>query len=388
MQRTFDCPKCGAPLGYSENTAAIGLDQTVKCNYCSSVIAEPTMGRPAHVVHIKFDGATKGLKVPKVVLLLVLIPVIGVVIGAIAMIFGFATAFRTTKARPPRFTPPRPPANTRIETPKGGEASIASVLLRFGSEGIGPGMFTDARSIAVDGNGNIYVGEYIGGRIQVFDPEGKFVTQWSVDTKMPLRGLAADRKGNVYVVQKGVIQRYEGSSGKPLGTLDYSGGWGFDDVVPTADGGLVCAWYKASDDIVKFDSSGKVVRTIKGAISTVSGDSELDMKIAVDGLGNIYALGTFNNAVFKFGPDGKFINRFGSAGEKPGQFRAPQTVAVDGRGHVYVSDIKGIQMFDSDGRYLDSFKADGTNASGMLFNDKNELFVVARTKVVKLTLRE
>jgi DNA-binding beta-propeller fold protein YncE len=390
VPRTFDCPKCGAPLNYSENVGAIGLDHTVKCNYCSSVIAEPTMGRPAHVVHIKLDNAVKNIKVPRIVwILLIGIPVLAVSVVVIAMVVGFATAFRASSARPPRITtPPRLPSNTNTDAPKGGEAGIAAVLMKFGSEGIGPGMFKDARSIAVDGSGKIYVGEYTGGRVQVFDPEGKFLTQWSVDPKMPLRSLAADRKGNVYVVQSGLIQTYEGSSGKNIGTIKYAGGWGFDDVIVTADSGLVTTWYKGSDDIVKFDASGNAGKTIKAAISSVSGDSELDMEIAVDGLGNIYALGTFNKAVFKFGPDGKFINRFGGAGEQPGQFRAPGSIAVDGRGRVYVSDIKGIQMFDGNGRYLDTFKADGSNASGMVFNDQNELFVVARTKVVKLSLRE
>jgi NHL repeat. len=55
--------------------------------------------------------------------------------------------------------------------------------MEFGSEGIGPGMFTSASSIAVDGSGRIYVGEYDDGRIQVFDPEGKFITQWMAAPK-------------------------------------------------------------------------------------------------------------------------------------------------------------------------------------------------------------
>ena len=37
------------------------------------------------------------------------------------------------------------------------------------------------------------------------------------------------------------------------------------------------------------------------------------------------------------------------------------------------------------GRYLAVFKPDGV-ASGMVFNDKNELFVVARNKVMKFVL--
>ena len=100
----------------------------------------------------------------------------------------------------------------------------------------------------------------------------------------------------------------------------------------------------------------RLLRTIRAAISSVTDDSELDTHVAVDGLGNIYALGTFNNAVFKFSPDGKFMTRFGDAGDQPGQFRAPSAIAVDGKGRVYVSDFKGVQVFDSNGRYLAVFK--------------------------------
>jgi hypothetical protein len=86
---------------------------------------------------------------------------------------------------------------------------LGLILFTFGSEGIGPGMFTDARSIAVDGEGRIYVGEYTGGRIQVFDPDGKFISQWSIgDRKTILRGLTTDRKGTVYAVHGGRINRY------------------------------------------------------------------------------------------------------------------------------------------------------------------------------------
>ena len=63
-------------------------------------------------------------------------------------------------------------------------------------------------------------------------------------------------------------------------------------------------------------------------------------------------------------------------------------IAVDGHGKVYVGDIKGVQVFDSDGRFLRTFRPDGGNASGMIFNDKNELLLVDRTKVVKVALKE
>jgi len=344
------------------------------------------MGRPAHIVHVKFDGLPQKVKWSKWILIIVLLPLLGIVPAIIGLVIGVRQLF--TSSRNSNTGVRR--TNT-VQTPKGGtstEPEFATVLLKFGSEGIGPGMFTDARSIALDGAGNIYVGEYSGGRIQVFDPTGKFLTQWTANAKMPLRGLAADRKGTVYVVQSGKIAKFEGLTGKSLGEINFGEGWGFDDIASAADGGFACSWSKASDDIVRLDANGNVVRTIKKAISSVTDRSELNMRVAIDGSGNIYALGTFNDAVFKFGPDGKYLNKFGGDGDKAGQFRAPQAIAVDGRGKVYVSDMKGVQIFDSEGRYLQTFKPDGGYASGMVFNDKNELFLAGRSRVVKLGLKE
>lgn len=248
-------------------------------------------------------------------------------------------------------------------------------------------MFDDARSVAVDASGNIYVGEYNGGRIQVFDEEGKFLTQWVADAKWPLRGMAADRKGVVYVVQRGTINRYEGSTGKALGKVPYGDGPGFDDVAVVADGGLVAAWHRHRDNIVRFDREGVAVRTIRNAVSGQTESSELQSRVAVDGGGNIYVLGTFSNSVFKFSPEGKFITRFGGQGNERGQFSAPSAIGVDGQGRVYVCDFGGVQVFDGDGRYLDLIKVEGA-ASGLAFNDKNELFVVAREKVLKFILNK
>jgi len=385
MLKTFDCPKCGAPVSYEQDV--VGANLTAKCPYCNSQLSVPDemRGRPAQIIsQVSIDLRGARAKAPAWILLIVLVPVIGVGIvvlaftGVIGMLLrGSSTSVVTTP-------------NKKGLTPLGGKAqpnAFATQTLKFGTEGIGPGMFKDARAIAVDESGKIYVGEYSGGRIQVFDATGKFTTQWMVDPKMPLTGMAADRNGVVYVVQSGKITRHEGETGKLLGEVAYSGGWGFDNVCVAADGSLIAAWYKNRDDIVRFNSSGQVVRTISAAISSVTGDSELDTTVAVDGLGNVYALGSFNNAVFKFSPDGKYLTRFGDAGDQPGQFRAPSAIAVDGKGRVYVSDIKGVQVFDSNGRYLAVFDPEGI-AAGMVFNDKDELFVASRNHVSKLALKE
>jgi DNA-binding beta-propeller fold protein YncE len=379
MPQTFDCPKCGAPVKYERSPTLNATNTPVRCDYCHSQLIAPNelSGQPAQVVRIHFGGAEGG-KFPKWLWLVLAIPLIGVIIGGLAAIGALGTAFysvRRTVIEPTKPTIPNTPK-------KESKNSFATTVFDFGSEGIGPGLFNDARSIAVDGAGRIYVGEYTGGRIQVFDPDGKFITQWSIgDRKTLLRGMAADRNGIVYVAEGGRIDRYRGENGEKLGTLEYERS-GFDDVATAADGGLVTVWQSNRDDIVVFDKNGKVVRTIPEAISGASGDSELAMRVAVDGAGYIYALGRFNNGVFKFGRDGKFMNRFGSDGDQPGQFRAAYSIAVDGYGRVYVGDIKGIQVFDANGRYLAIINPKNM-AFGMVFNDKNELFVVARDHVVK-----
>jgi DNA-binding beta-propeller fold protein YncE len=382
--KTFDCPKCGAPITYEPNLPG----DTARCAYCQSQLALPDelRGRPAQIlsqidINIGPQVASTASKLVWVGVLIPIVIVVIVLVVTLGVFTGIRSAIKSSIV----------PSNRR-DTGSGSRTTdpanaFAKVVLKFGSEGIGPGMMTDARSIAVDGKGNIYVAEYIGGRVQVFDSNGNFVTQWMVDPKMPLRGLAADRKGNVFVAQHGSITRYEGQTGKSLGEIEYSGGRGFDDVGAAPDGGLICAWYSGSDDIIRFNSDYKVTSIIRQAISTAADRSELNTRVAIDGLGNIYALGGFTNAVFKFRSDGKFVNRIGGPGHQPGQISGANAIAVDGKGRVFVSDIKGIQVFDSDGRYLSVFKPDGV-VFGMVFNDHNELIVAARNKVIKFALNQ
>lgn len=379
MPQTFDCPKCGAPVNYERSQDPNNTKSTLRCDYCHSQLIAPNelTGQPPQVVRIQL-GLSKGTKLPRSLWLLLVIPLFILIVVALAAVGilapVFSTITRTVKeTKTPSRTNPPPKENTN---------SFATVLLNIGTEGVGPGMFNDARSIAVDGAGRIYVGEYTGGRIQVFDSAGKFVTQWNVgDRKTLLRGLAADRKGTVYVVHGGSVELHGGETGEKLGKLEYEKS-SFDDVTAAADGGLVTASHGGRDDIVTFDSNGKATRTIPAAISSASGDSELSMRVAVDGSGYIYALGRFNEAVFKFGRDGKFLNRFGGSGDQPGQLRSAYSIAVDGYGRVYVGDTKGIQVFDANGRYLTLLTLKGM-AFGMVFNDNNELFVVARDHVTK-----
>jgi DNA-binding beta-propeller fold protein YncE len=52
-------------------------------------------------------------------------------------------------------------------------------LLEWGTRGTGPGQFELPHSLAVDAEGRVYVSDRETHRIEVFDPGGRFITQWN-----------------------------------------------------------------------------------------------------------------------------------------------------------------------------------------------------------------
>ena len=268
-------------------------------------------------------------------------------------------------------------------------AGFAGVALEFGSEGIGAGQFKDARSLAVDGEGRIYTAEYTGGRVQVFDSQGKFLTQWMVDPKMPLLSMAADRQGTVYIVQRGSISRYEGATGRALGEVGKQGTNGYEQysfVYVALDGSLYAIG--SNYNIIRIGPDGRVRSTIN--VREKTGEDLNFDGLALSGNGYIYAVERREKSVFKFGPDGKYINRFGGEGKEAGQLSSPTGIAVDGQGRVYVCDLgRGVQVFDGNGRYLDSF-AGNEVVFEIVINDQNEIFASQRNrhKIVKYVLNK
>ncbi len=329
------------------------------------------------------EGRPAGRRAPLIVAALAMFACLGAGIAVFLAASGSPETVRSVTTTSETDSEPEAPEPT----------GFAHQVMAFGEKGVGPGRMEDARHIGLDGKGNIYVGEYGDGRVQMFGPAGEFITQWNIGEDMPMRGLAVGRDGTVYVVFSGHIHKYNGSTGESLGRVPYDQERGFDDVAVRGDGGLVAFWrglkkegngryIGSSDDIVLFDRNEKVERVIEQGISKAADGMVVSARIAVDGRGTIYALDSHSDAVFKFAPDGRFVNRIGSRGDQPGQFRAPGAIAVDGLGRLYVSDFSGVQVFDGDGRYLGVFDVEGA-ASGIAVDDRDGIYVVARERVFK-----
>lgn len=254
--------------------------------------------------------------------------------------------------------------------------AFARVSLSVGAEGSGPGLFDDPRAIAVDPSGNVYVANYSDGRIQKFDPSGNFLMLWNIGTEKYLSSLSVDRAGNVYAVYRGKLWKYNGSDGQLIGQLELPGEPRMEMVTATADGGLIAA--VSTEDYWRYDSHGQILFSLADVKNASFGDSEGVDALAVDGVGNVFMMGDSSYTVYKYSPDGLLLARFGSSGDEAGQFRAPLAMAIDGQGRIYVSDIKGIQVFAPDGRYLEKFDTEGV-AFGLAFNDQGDLWATTNS---------
>ena len=285
-------------------------------------------------------------------------------------------AERTAPAPTPSATPVAEPA---------GPPAFAEPVMRFGSEGTGAGRFEDARAVAVDAAGRIYVAEYTGGRVQVFDSAGTFLTQWMADARMPLLDLEADRGGTVYVVQSGRIRRYEGATGRALGEVPGPGGASFGDVALALDGSVWAV--SGMHQVTHLAADGRVLRTIDTR-EAVDEDAA-PMRVAVAGTGDVYVMDRWTGEIYHLDPTGRFRDRFGGR-SGPGRegMGAPQDLAIDGRGRVFVSDMMGgIHVFGADGGPVGVFGGE-LNPFGITFNDRDELFATNRNdhEVVKYRL--
>jgi len=113
------------------------------------------------------------------------------------------------------------------------------------------------------------------------------------------------------------------------------------------------------DQVIVYDADSlKLLRRIgtggKNHYLTSPGDFGAPQCVAVDKDGNVYVTDTLNNRVEIFDADGNFITQFGKAGDGPGYFARPKGIAVDSDGHICVADSMQdrLQVFNREGQLL------------------------------------
>jgi sugar lactone lactonase YvrE len=134
--------------------------------------------------------------------------------------------------------------------------------------------------------------------------------------------------------------------------------------------------------VLKFSPDGKVLLTLGKA--GVAGDApdtfNKPSDVAVAPNGDIFVAdghgGDTNARIVKFTKDGKFIKTWGKKGSAPGEFNGPHSLAFDSKGRLFVADRGNnrIQIFDQDGNFIDQW-TQFSRPSGVYIDKKDMIYV-------------
>lgn len=253
--------------------------------------------------------------------------------------------------------------------------SIAGNLTTGYQDGTGSAaMFNIPEDIVLDSNGNLYVADYWNNRVRKIDKNfvvttfsGTGGSGWAdgaatVAQFLHPYGLAVDSSNNVYVADIGNHRIRKIDTNGNASTLAGSGAEG------SQNGNGTNAQFNSPTDVA-VDSAGNVfvadvanhrIRKIApgGLVTTFAGSSAgfkdglgtsamfySPYGLAIDSSGNLFVADMSNNSIRKIDPTGLVTTVAGSnsVGTQDGaasnaSFSAPQYLAVDAYGNVFVSD--------------------------------------------------
>jgi tripartite motif-containing protein 71 len=211
--------------------------------------------------------------------------------------------------------PIQPSSLLKLESVEAQQELQYSYLSEWGSSGTDNGQFQLPWSMTLDSSGNVYVVDRNNARIQKFDSNGNFISQWSMGNLSPV-GIASDSLDNIYVT--------------------------------AIDNG--------ANVVIKFSSDGTLITrwTVAGPNPQV----DTQNAIAIDTINNVYV--SSNNRIFKYTHEGQFLFSWGSSGANQGEFNQIVGMATDSLNNLYVVEKYNfrVQTFTSNGDFVTSWGAD------------------------------
>ncbi len=244
-----------------------------------------------------------------------------------------------------------------------GEAGLVPPLKTWGAPGSGAGELGEPRGIAVDRQGRLYVADTKNSRIEVFEPDGRFVRQFGSKGAGPGEfnepcGIAVDADGDIWVADtwNARIARFSAVDGKFMGAIGGPENAFFGPRAVVVSRGFVYVADTGNKKVVRFDRDGKRLNDF-GRDGSGAGEFVEPVGLAADASGNIYVADTGNHRIQVFDPEGKFLRQFPVSGWK--DFYTEPYLALAGD-ILLVTDAWGgrVAAYDSKGVARRSWKAD------------------------------
>lgn len=177
-------------------------------------------------------------------------------------------------------------------------------------------------------DGRIWVSDSTRSVFQIFDEDGKFVETWGMPG-------AADGQFN-----------FTRRNGDSFGAIAFAP----DDSFYVADTG--------NQRIQHFAADRTFVETW-GGFGGGDGQFISPIDVAVDADGNVFVDDDNRNDVQKFAADGRFLAKFGGPGSGEGQLDFQSFMDVDPAGNVWVADDGRVAQWDNDGAFMANWTGEG-----------------------------
>ena len=382
------CRQCGAPLEHTEQKPLV-------CHFCKTEQAEDGLAPKPPVARSSAR-------------LLVGAALVLVVVGGVVFV-----ATRGEDAAPASLSVTVPSANPAplpsavgsvgsVSPIANSDAGFEDVTLTLSAVGEGEGAFAEARRVAVDSKGAVFVADKTG-RVQKFDANGAFISMFRAETSNKphgakstdiafIQGLAVDRKDRAWVSIGYDLVVYDASSGAKVQKISHQYPTTcFRDLTFDQTGALFARTACTDSDhygIVKFDSGGRVLASWSESPAWQTDSTD---KLAIDATGNIFAPHQYENRVVVLDAQGKETNHFGGRGKTLGFFdvSGPTSLAADAKGRLYAVNEDFIDVYDREGHAQRRISSRWNGrARDIAIGPDGQLWVLTNNGVTRIRPRE